>query len=224
MFGARFYSQGGFPLLISILCTLNYHGTVHVSVLFRSFLARRQLFCKKLWGVVWQRSLAGAIICVVYEHLCSESGRYSITEKSHATGIPRFTWLFFSFLRCYWQYFVVAFFNFVFFFKGRALVCLTGVFLASSLLNYEIWTQLKSLHSVNLERDEPLWSWWKNSQFDIPGISERLFIYFNSTRISLGVLDNWSVKINFQSFWKINIMIFTQFYSSELSVLQKSVP
>lgn len=121
---------------------------------------------------------------------------------------------FFFFLRCNWQYFVVDFLNILF-------VFLTDTFLASSPLNCEIWTSLKSLHSVNLENDEPLWSWWKSSQFDIPRVGERLFIYFNSTRISLGILDNWSVKINFQSFWKINIMIFIQFYSSELSVLQK---
>lgn len=96
------------------------------------------------------------------------------------------------------------------------VVCLAG-----SLLICEIWVQLKFLHTVNLEHDEPLWSWWKISQFDILRISERLFIYFNSARISLGILDNWSVKINFQPFWKISIMIFTQVYSSKLSACQK---
>lgn len=193
-------------------------------MLCHSFLARRQSFSvrsREVWfgREAWQEQLSMWFMSI------SVQSQIQYYWKKSCWGHTQIHLLFFlNFLICYCKCFVVDFFNFFFFFEGRAFVCLTAVFLASSLLNDEIWTQLKSLHSVNLERDEPLWSWWKNSQFDIPGISEGLFISFNSTRISLGILDNWSVKINFQSFWKINIMIFTQFYSWELSVLQKSVP
>lgn len=185
-----------------------------------------EFVCRNPWGVIWQSSLTGGIVCVVDAHLSLESGgRCCIAEKVVVRGRADSPDFFFSVLRCYWQCFDVDFSNTTFY--KRVSFYLSRICLASSLLKCVIWTSLKSLCSVNPGCDEPLWSVWKSSKLvalhlvQISGIRERLFVHFNGARISLKVPDNWSVKINFRSFWRINIMIFTQFYSSEQLVLQK---